>query len=94
MADETNQPVITQQPVVTDESNTKTITGADALTLPTPDKVKAVFKMITFVLWLAVLGANTFLTTDLKTKEEVLAIAGFVTLALQKAEDFWGIRIN
>ncbi len=96
MADETqtDQPVIAQQSVVASEATTKTVTGLDALSLPTPDKVKAVFKMITFVLWISVLAANTFLTTDVHAKELVLAIAGFVTLVLQKAEDFWGIKIS
>lgn len=98
MADTTaapgTDPVITQQPIVADESQTKTVIGWGALSLPTPDKVKAVFKMLTFVLWIMVLAANTFLTADVKQKELVLSIAGFVTLVLQKAEDFFGIKIT
>lgn len=91
---ETNDPIVTQQPLVTDQSNTKTITGMDALTLPTPDKVKAVFKVITFSIWVIALGANTFFAKDVNIKITILEITGFLTLILQKAEDFWGIKIS
>lgn len=91
---ETNEPVIAQQPVVTDESNTKTITGTDALSLPTPDKIKAVFKMITFFTVVAgvVLGGIAEIPADAKRliNEYILV----VILILQKAEDFWGIKIS
>ena len=91
---ETNEPVVAQQPVVTDEKNTKTVVGLSGLSLPTPDKVKAVFKVITFGIWVAALAANTFLSTNIQTKETILEVTGFLTLILQKAEDFFGIQIN
>lgn len=88
-----DEPIVAQQSVVTDEANTKTVTGLNALTLPTPDKVKAIFKMITFGIWVIALAANTFFATDADTKVKVLEVTGFLTLVLQKAEDFWGIKI-
>ncbi len=89
-----DQTVITQQSVPVKESDTKTTFGFSALTLPTPDKVKAGFKVATFTLWIVVLAANTFLGESVDLKIKVLEVAGFVTLVMQKAEDFFGIKIS
>lgn len=88
------EPVIAQQPVVADTSNTKTISGLDALSLPTPDKVKAIFKMITFFTIVVTLVANGITTIPQEVKMQILEYMGVVILILQKAEDFWGIKID
>lgn len=94
MAEETNDPVVTQQPVVTDASNTKTVSGLDALSLPTPDKVKAIFKMLTFFTIVIGLVANGISEIPEDTKKQILEYMGVLILILQKAEDFWGIKVN
>ena len=91
---ETNDPVITQQPVVTDQSNTKTVVGIGALTLPTPDKVKAIFKVITFFTIVLGLVANGISEIPPGAKQQILEYMGVVVLILQKAEDFFGVKIN
>lgn len=94
MAEQANDPVVAQKPVVTDESNTKTITGVDALSLPTPDKIKAIFKMIMFFTIVAGLVANGISEIPEDIKKQILEYMAVVLLILQKAEDFWGIKIN
>ena len=91
---ETNDPVITQQPVVTDQSNTKTVVGIGALALPTPDKVKAIFKVITFFTIVLGLVANGISEIPPGAKQQILEYMGVVVLILQKAEDFFGVKIN
>jgi hypothetical protein len=91
---EESQPVVTQQPVVTDEANTKTVIGLSGLTLPTPDKVKAIFKMITFFVLIIPIVFTGISTIPVAVKQQVLEYMGVVVLILQKAEDFWGIKIN
>ncbi|HXP51676.1 MAG TPA: hypothetical protein VN922_17090 [Bacteroidia bacterium] len=91
---ETNDPVVAQQPVVTDEQNTKIVKGFDALSLPTPDKVKAVFKMITFFTIVIGLVANGIAEIPPDAKKQILEYMGVLILILQKAEDFWGIKIT
>lgn len=95
MADNLNtDPVIAQQPVVADTSNTKTISGLDALTLPTPDKIKAIFKMVAFFVGLIALGAVSFKEIPDSVQKQILEYTVFFGLCLQKAEDFWGIKIT
>ncbi len=94
MADETYNPVIAQQPVVATESTTTTVTGLDALSLPTPDKVKAIFKMITFFTIVVTLVANGISNIPQDIKNQVLEYMGVLILILQKAEDFWGIKLD
>lgn len=91
---ETNDPVIAQQPVVSDEKNTKTVTGLSALTLPTPDKIKAIFKMVAFFIGIIALGATSFREIPEDVQKQILEYTVFVGLCLQKAEDFWGIKIS
>jgi len=95
MADETaDQPVVVQQPVVAKESETKTVIGMGSLTLPTPENVKAAFKMITFFTVVAgvVLNGISDIPPDVKkTCSEYILV---VILILQKAEDFFGIKIT
>jgi hypothetical protein len=93
MADQ-NEPVIAQQPVVSDVSDTKTVVGISALSLPTPDKIKAIFKMITFFTIVVGLVANGISEIPEDAKKQILEYMGVLVLILQKAEDFWGIRIN
>jgi len=90
----TDEPVIAQQPVATTESNTKTVTGLEALSLPTPDKVKAIFKMIMFFTIVAGLVANGISEIPADTKKQILEYMAVILLILQKAEDFWGIKIT
>lgn len=86
---EITDPIITQQPMVA----TTTVTGLDALSLPTPDKVKAIFKMITFFTIIIPLVVNGISTIPQDIKMQVLEYMGVAVLILQKAEDFWGIKI-
>lgn len=94
MADEQDQPVITQQPVVTSEKNTTTVVGIDGLSLPTPDKVKAIFKMITFFTVIIPVVFTGISSIPVEVKQQVLEYMGVAVLILQKAEDFWGIQIT
>ncbi len=89
-----DQPVITQQAVVTKESDTKTVTGLEALTLPTPDKIKAIFKMVQFFVGIIALGTVSFKEISLETQRHILEYTVFIGLVLQKAEDFFGIKID
>jgi hypothetical protein len=89
-----NQPVITQEPVVAKESDTKTVVGLDGLTLPTPDKIKAIFKMVTFFVVVIGLVLNGIKEIPADTKELGLEIMGVLVIVLQKAEDFFGIKIQ
>lgn len=73
---------------------TKTITGLDALSLPTPDKVKAIFKMITFFTIVTGLVLNGISSIPPDVKKECLEYMGVIVLVLQKAEDFWGIQVQ
>lgn len=91
---ETNDPIVTQQPVVANESDTKTVTGLNALTLPTPERIKAIFKMIAFFIGIVALGATSFREIPEETQKQILEYTVFIGLVLQKAEDFWGIKIN
>lgn len=93
MAD-TPDPVVTQQPIVTDEKNTKTVVGLSGLTLPTPDKVKAIFKMVTFFTVIIPVVFTGISTIPVDVKQQVLEYMGVAVLILQKAEDFWGIKIS
>jgi hypothetical protein len=94
MANETDQPIVTQQNVVTNESDTKTIVGFGSLTLPTPDSVKAVFKVITFLVLMTTIVLNGISTIPPDIKKQILEYTVVTILVLQKAEDFWGIKIN
>lgn len=94
MADETSTPIVTQQPVVTDEKNTKTVVGLSGLTLPTPEKVKAIFKMITFFVVIIPIVFTGISTIPVSVKQQVLEYMGVLVLILQKAEDFWGIKVD
>jgi hypothetical protein len=91
---ETNDPVIAQQPVVTDEKNTKTVVGLSGLSLPTPDKVKAIFKMITFFTVIIPIVFTGISSIPVEVKQQVLEYMGVAVLVLQKAEDFWGIQVS
>ncbi len=95
MADQSpDEPVVAQQPVATTESHTKTVMGLDALSLPTPDKVKAIFKMITFFTIVATVVLNGISEIPLDAKKQATEYVLVVILILQKAEDFWGIKIS
>jgi hypothetical protein len=94
MADNPNEPVIAQQPVATTEGNTKTVIGTEGLSLPTPDKIKAIFKMITFFTIVVGLVANGISEIPEDVKKQILEYMGVLILILQKAEDFWGVKIN
>lgn len=89
-----SQPVVTQQNVITNESDTKTIVGLSGLTLPTPDGVKAVFKMITFFTIVAGVVLSGISTIPPDVKKVVSEYVLVLILILQKAEDFWGIKIT
>jgi len=95
MAEETtDQPVVVQQPVVKSESETKTVIGVSGLTLPTPENVKAIFRMITFFTVVAgvVLNGISDIPPDIKkTCSEYTLV---LILILQKAEEFFGIKIT
>jgi len=93
MADK-DQPVIAQQNVVAKESDTKTEFGFSGLSLPTPDGVKAIFKMITFFTILAGIVVNGISDIPQPVKTHVLEYMAVIVLILQKAEDFWGIKID
>lgn len=93
MANE-DQPVIAQQNVVAKESDTKTVVGLNALMLPTPDKVKAIFKMITFFTIMVTIVINGISTIPPDVKKTCSEWVLVVILGLQKAEDFWGIQID
>lgn len=90
----TQDAVAATQDVAVAKADTKTIFGADALTLKTPDKVKAVFKIITFGVVVAGLTVAGIKEIPEHTGKVVLEVAGLTTLILQKAEDFWGIKIS
>jgi hypothetical protein len=95
MANETtDQPIVTQQNVITNEADTKTVVGVSGLTLPTPDKVKAIFKMITFFTVVAGVVLNGISTIPPDVKKSVSEYVLVLILILQKAEDFWGIKIT
>lgn len=89
-----DQPVIAQQPVVAKESDTKTVIGLGGLSLPTPDNIKAIFKMITFVTILTGIVVNGISDIPQSVKTHVLEYMAVVVLILQKAEDFWGIKVD
>lgn len=91
MADE---PIVVQQPIVAETSDTKTVVGISALSLPTPDKIKAIFKMVTFFTIVIGLVANGISEIPEDAKKQILEYMGVLVLVLQKAEDFWGIRVN
>lgn len=74
MEDKIEDPVITQKPVITDEKNTKTVVGFSGLSLPTPDKVKAIFKMITFFIAVAGVVLNGISTIPPDAKKAFLNI--------------------
>lgn len=93
MAEE-NNPVVTQQPVIIDEKNTKTVVGLAGLSLPTPDKVKAIFKMITFFTVVAGVVLNGISSIPPDVKKSCSEYTLVVVLILQKAEDFFGIQVN
>lgn len=90
----TDEPVITQQNIVASESNTKTVIGLNALMLPTPDRVKAIFKMITFFTVLATIVLNGISTIPPDIKKYCSEWVLVIILALQKAEDFFGIQVD
>ena len=94
MADQTNDPVIVQQPVITDEAKTKMVVGLSGLTLPTPERVKAIFKMITFFTVIIPVIFTGISTIPVDVKQQVLEYMGVMVLILQKAEDFWGIQVS
>lgn len=94
MADETDQPVITQQAVVSKESDTKTVIGVGSLTLPTPENVKAIFKMITFFTVVAGVVLNGISDIPPEFKKECSEYILVIILVLQKAEDFFGIKVD
>lgn len=95
MAEETqDQPAIAQQNVVAKESDTKTVFGVSGLTLPTPDKIKAIFKMLTFLTIILPVVFTGISTIPVEIKQQVLEYMGVTVLILQKAEDFWGIQIT
>lgn len=77
-----------------DTTEKTTVAGLEALTLPTPDKIKAVFKMITFFIGIVALGAVSFKEIPEYTQKQILEYTVFLGLVLQKAEDFWGIKIQ
>lgn len=89
-----NQPVVTQEPVVTSEENTKTVIGLSGLSLPTPDKIKAIFKMITFFTVVAGVVLNGISNIPPDIKKSVSEYVLVLILILQKAEDFFGIKLN
>lgn len=90
----TDEPVIAQQNVVAKESDTKTVFSMDALTMQTPDKVKAIFKMIAFFIGIVALGAVSFREIPEDTQKRILEYTVFLGLVLQKAEDFFGVKID
>ena len=94
MADQQNDPVVVQQPVVATEGTTKTVTGLEALSLPTPDRIKSIFKMIMFFTIVAGLVANGISEIPEPIKKQILEYMAVVLLILQKAEDFWGLKIS
>jgi hypothetical protein len=94
MANEPNDPIVTQKNVVTNEADTKTIVGIGALTLPTPDRIKAIFKMIAFFIGIVAMGATSFREIPEAVQKQILEYTVFIGLILQKAEDFFGIKIT
>jgi len=96
MADEvkSNDAVIVDQKVATTEANTQTIVGINALSLPTPDRIKSIFKMVTFFTIVIGLVANGISEIPEPVKKQILEYMGVIILVLQKAEDFWGIKIS
>jgi len=95
MANETpNDPIVTQKNVVTNEADTKIVVGIGALTLPTPDRIKAIFKMIAFFIGIVALGATSFREIPEAVQKHILEYTVFIGLILQKAEDFFGIKIT
>lgn len=94
MTDQTEQPIVTQQNVVTKESDTKTVVSLEGLTLPTPEKVKAIFKMITFFTVVAGVVLNGISSIPPDVKKSCSEYILVMILILQKAEDFFGIKIS
>lgn len=94
MADETQQPIIAQQPVIKQESDTKTVLSFEGLTLPTPDSVKAIFKVITFFTVVAGVVLNGISSIPPDVKKSCSEYILVLILILQKAEDFFGIKIT
>jgi len=94
MTEQTSDPVVVQQPLVTDESKTKTVIGLSGLTLPTPERVKAIFKMITFFTVIIPVVFTGIAEIPVDVKQQVLEYMGVTVLILQKAEDFWGIQVG
>lgn len=90
----TDNPVVVDKPTVAAESDTKTVIGLSGLTLPTPDKVKAIFKMITFFVVIIPIVFTGISTIPVAVKQQVLEYMGVLVLILQKAEDFWGIKVD
>jgi len=91
---EQDQPVITEQKVAVKQSDTTTVFSLDALTLPTPDKVKAIFKMITFLTVVAGVVLNGISEIPVEVKRTCGEYILVIILILQKAEDFFGIKID
>lgn len=94
MANTADEPIVTQQNVVAKESDTKTVMGLGALTLPTPDKIKAIFKMVAFFIGIIALGATSFREIPEDVQKQILEYTVFIGLVLQKAEDFFGVKIT
>lgn len=82
------------QPVVAPaESSTKTVIGLSALSLPTPNNVKAIFKTVTFFTVVAGVVLNGISSIPPDVKKSVSEYVLVLILVLQKAEDFFGIQI-
>lgn len=89
-----DQPIVAQQNVITNQSNTKTVFSFSALTMPTPDNIKAIFKVITFIVLISGVIANGVSDLPESVKQHILEYCVVTSLILQKAEDFWGIKIT
>lgn len=70
------------------------IVGINGLSLPTPDKIKIIFKMITFFTIIVGLVANGISEIPEDLKKQILEYMGVLILILQKAEDFWGLKTS
>lgn len=89
-----DQPIVTQQNVVANQSDTKTVVSFEGLTLPTPDKIKAIFKMVTFFTVIAGVVLNGISDIPPEVKKTCSEYILVLILILQKAEDFFGIKIT
>lgn len=96
MADSiTTDPIVAAtQDVAVPKSDTTTVFGTSALTLPTPPQVKAVFKVITFIVLIAGLSVSGISEIPDHAGKLILEYAALLSVILQKAEDFWGIQVN